>query len=110
MPSLPPGLNDWLPTGAVIGFGGWLFTLLRADLKASEARQQEALKAMMSLLREDLKASEERQQEALKAMVSLLREDLKASEARQREDVQALRKDVNDLPMKIAELLRKAPH
>ena len=88
MPSLPPGLNDWLPTGAVIGFGGWLFTLLRADLKASEARQQEALKAMMSLLREDLKASE----------------------ARQREDVQALRKDVNDLPMKIAELLRKAPH
>ena len=57
MPSLPPELNDWLPTGAVIGFGGWLFTLLRADLKASEARQQEALKAMMSLLREDLKAS-----------------------------------------------------
>ena len=59
-------MNEWLPTGAIIGFGGWLFTVLRADLKAGEARQQEALKAMVSLLREDLKASEARQREDLK--------------------------------------------
>lgn len=42
--------------------------------------------------------------------------EIKASEARQnkridelREDVKELRKDVNDLPLKMMEMLRKAP-
>ena len=76
MPALP-SIGEWWPSAAAVGFGIFLFGVVRADLKAMETR---------------------------------LREDLKASEARQREDVQALRKDVNDLPMKIVELLRKAPH
>ena len=43
--------------------------------------------------------------------------EIKASEARQnkridelREDVKELRKDVNDLPLKMMEMLNKAPH
>ena len=43
--------------------------------------------------------------------------EIKASEARQnkridelREDVKELRQDVNDLPLKMMEMLRKAPH
>jgi len=43
--------------------------------------------------------------------------EIKASEARQnkridelREDVKELRKDVNDLPLKMMEMLHKAPH
>ena len=38
--------------------------------------------------------------------VDELREDVKDL----REDVKDLRKDVNDLPMKMMEMLRKAPH
>ena len=57
MPALPSGLNEWLPSGAAIGFGLFLFGVVRSDLKAMETR-----------LREDLKASEERQREEMKAL------------------------------------------
>ncbi|MYF35419.1 MAG: hypothetical protein F4226_01060 [Synechococcus sp. SB0678_bin_12] len=52
MPALPPGLNEWLPSGATIGFGIFLFGVVRADLKASEARQREEMRE----LRADMKA------------------------------------------------------
>ncbi|KKZ11577.1 MAG: hypothetical protein TE42_07580, partial [Candidatus Synechococcus spongiarum SP3] len=73
MPALP-AISEWLPSGVVIGFGIFLFGVVRSDLKASEARQQEALKAMEARLREDLKASEERQREEMRE----LRADMKA--------------------------------
>ena len=63
MPAIPPGLNEWLPSGAAIGFGLFLFSVFRSDLKAMETR-----------LREDLKASEERQREEMRE----LRTDMKA--------------------------------
>lgn len=52
MPALPPGLNEWLPSGTTIGFGIFLFGMVRADLKASEARQREEMRE----LRADMKA------------------------------------------------------
>ena len=55
MPAIPPGLGEWLPSGAVIAFGMFLFGLVRADMKAMETR-----------LREDMKAGEARQREDLK--------------------------------------------
>ncbi|MCY4173169.1 MAG: hypothetical protein OXF25_03735 [Cyanobacteria bacterium MAG CAR3_bin_5] len=83
MPTLPPGLTEWLPTGAVIGFGMFLFGVVRADLKAMENR-----------LREDMKASEAR-----------WREELKAMDARHREDMKALREDNKALNEKLDRLL-----
>ena len=79
MPALP-SISEWLPSGAVIGFGLFLFGVVRSDLKAMETR-----------LREDLKASEERQQEALKASEARQQEALKAMEARQREELREMR-------------------
>ena len=78
MPALP-SISEWLPSGAVIGFGLFLFGVVRSDLKAMETR-----------LREDLKASEERQQEALKAMETRQREELREIRAEQRADNKAL--------------------
>ena len=64
MPALPPGLNEWLPSGTTIGFGIFLFGMVRADLKASEARQREDLKDGLAKLddrkREDNKALNEK--------------------------------------------------
>ena len=74
---------EWLPTGAVIGFGMFLFGVVRADLKAMENR-----------LREDMKASEAR-----------WREELKAMDARHREDMKALREDNKALNEKLDRLL-----
>ena len=78
MPALP-SISEWLPSGAVVGFGLFLFGVVRSDLKAMETR-----------LREDLKASEERQQEALKAMEARQREELREIRAEQRADNKAL--------------------
>ena len=78
MPALP-SISEWLPSGVVIGFGLFLFGVVRSDLKAMETR-----------LREDLKASEERQQEALKAMEARQREELREIRAEQRADNKAL--------------------
>ena len=78
MPALP-SISEWLPSGAVVGFGLFLFGVVRSDLKAMETR-----------LREDLKASEMRQQEALKAMEARQREELREMRAEQRADNKAL--------------------
>ena len=78
MPALP-SISEWLPSGAVVGFGLFLFGVVRSDLKAMETR-----------LREDLKASEARQQEALKAMEARQREELREMRAEQRADNKAL--------------------
>ena len=37
---------EWLPTGAVIGFGMFLFGVVRADIKAMDARHREDMKAL----------------------------------------------------------------
>jgi len=86
MPTLPPGLTEWLPTGAVIGFGMFLFGVVRSDMKAMENR-----------LREDMKAMDARWREELKAMENRLREDMKAMDARQREDNKALNEKLDRL-------------
>ncbi len=78
MPALP-SISEWLPSGAVIGFGLFLFGVVCSDLKAMETR-----------LREDLKASEARQQEALKTMEARQREELREMRAEQRADNKAL--------------------
>ncbi|MCY4054410.1 MAG: hypothetical protein OXF25_10055 [Cyanobacteria bacterium MAG CAR3_bin_5] len=59
MPTPPPGLSEWLPVGAILAFGAFLFMVLRADMKA---------------IREDMRASETRQREDMREM----RDDLKA--------------------------------
>jgi len=41
-----PWISEWLPSGAVIGFGVFLFGVVRADLKAMETRQREDNKAL----------------------------------------------------------------
>ena len=35
MPALP-SISEWLPSGAVVGFGLFLFMLLRGDMKVME--------------------------------------------------------------------------
>ncbi|MCY4055527.1 MAG: hypothetical protein OXF67_06590 [Cyanobacteria bacterium MAG CAR4_bin_6] len=45
MPALP-SISEWLPSGIVIGFGMFLFGVVRADLKAMETRQREDNKAL----------------------------------------------------------------
>ena len=93
---LPP-MPSWLFPAALTG-GISLLTgalaVIWAEIKASEVRQQEALKAMEARQREDMKASEVRQQEVLKAMEARQREEMremreymKAGEARQREEM-----------------------
>ena len=77
MPTLPPGLSEWLPSGFFTAFLG----LIWYELKASEAR--------------------------VNRRIDELRDDLKASEARQREDVKELREKIDALPLKIMELLRQ---
>ena len=62
MPALP-SISEWLPSGVVVGFGMFLFGVVRSDLKAMETR-----------LRDDLKASEARQREEMRE----LRTDMKA--------------------------------
>ena len=70
--SAVPFISEWLPSGAVIGFGLFLFMLLRGDMKAMEERLNKRIDHLQG-------------------------------------DVKEIRKDVNDLPLKIMEMLRKAP-
>ena len=71
MPSLPPGLGEWLQPGLLTGVLG----LLWYEIKASETRQGKRIDE----LRADMKAD-----------IKELRADMKAGEARQREDNRAL--------------------
>jgi len=57
---------EWLPTGAVIGFGMFLFGVVRGDVKAMDARHREDMKA----LREDMKALNEKLDRLLEARFS----------------------------------------
>ena len=45
LPEIHP-TPGWLPTGVVVGWGLFLFGVVRADLKALEARQQEDVKEL----------------------------------------------------------------
>lgn len=40
MPALP-SISEWLPSGAVIGFGMFLFGWVRGDMRAMDQRQRE---------------------------------------------------------------------
>ena len=78
MPPLPPGLREWFGPSAflallalLLGLQGKRIDELRADLKASEARQQQEMKE----LRADLKASEARQQQDMKELRAELKAD-----------------------------------
>ena len=89
MPSFPPELGQWLAPsvvlamlGLILGLQGKRIDELRADLKASEARQQQDIKE----LRADLKASEARQQQDIKE----LRADMKELRAELKADNRAL--------------------
>ena len=82
MPTLPPGLTEWLPSG----FFTALLGLIWYEVRAGEAR----LNKRIDELREDRKTSEARQQEALKASEARQQEALKAMRAEQREDNRAL--------------------
>ncbi|MCY4054730.1 MAG: hypothetical protein OXF67_02460 [Cyanobacteria bacterium MAG CAR4_bin_6] len=122
MPTLPPELTEWLPSGFFTALLGLLWYELKAgearfnkrmdelreELKASEARQQEELKASEARQREELKVMDARQREELKVMDAHWREDMKAMDARHREDMKELRDKVDALPSKIMELLRTA--
>ena len=88
-PRCPHGCSPAALTGGISLLTGAL-AVIWAEIKASEVRQQEALKAMEARQREDMKASEVRQQEVLKAMEARQREDMKASEVRQQEVLKAM--------------------
>ena len=107
MPPLPPGLSEWFAPSAFLAGLTLLLGVqgkridelredmkeLRADLKASEARQQQEVKE----LRADLKASEARQQQEVKELradMKEIRSDLKASEARQQQGMMELRAEL----------------
>ena len=83
VPTLPPGLSDWLPSG----FFTALLGLIWYEVKASEARTNKRIDE----LRSDLK------------------DGLARLDARQREDVKELREKMDALPLKIMEMLRTAP-
>ena len=104
MPTLPPGLTDWLPSGFFTAFLGlrkaWKirsrpFGLIEKPCGnwVPGPRSCHILAfPRFSLIWYEVKASETR----LNKRIDELREDQKASEARQREDLQALRQDMND--------------
>jgi len=108
MPALPAGLSEWLAPGVYVGVVVLLFGALnkrmddmnkrmddlRTDQRASEARQQEALRAI-----------EERQQEALRAIETRQQEALRAMETRQREEIRELRSDMKSLGDKVDRLV-----
>ena len=85
MPPLPPGLSEWFAPSFVLAGLALLLSLqgkrideLRADLKASEARQQQEVKELradMKEIRSDLKASEARQQQGMMELRAELKAD-----------------------------------
>ena len=89
IPSFPSELSQWLAPSAVLAVLGLILGLqgkrideLRADLKASEARQQQDMKEFRAEMKEGFAQS---------------RADLQASEARQREDSRALNEKLDRL-------------
>jgi len=107
MPSLPAELGQWFAPSAFLAVAGLILGLqgkrideqgkrideLRADLKASEARQQQDIKE----LRTDLKASEARQQQDMKELRTEVKEGFAQCRAEQREDNRALNEKLDRL-------------
>ena len=92
-----PSISEWLPSAAAIGFGTFLFGVVRADLKGMETRLREDLKASEGRQQEALKASEERQQEVLRAMETRQREELREMRAEHRANNKALNEKLDRL-------------
>ena len=104
MPSLPPGLEQWLPSGLVTA----VLAILWYEIRAGEARQtkridelREDMKEGFSQFREELKVGEARHQADMKELRSDMNEGfaqfraaMQASEARQREDMKEFRSDM----------------
>ena len=84
MPTLPPGLSEWLPSGFFTAFLG----LVWYELKAGEARVNRRM--------DDLR-------DGVNKRIDELRDDQKEL----RKKVDDLRDEVKDLPLKIMELLRQ---
>ena len=59
MPPMP-SISEWLPSAAAIGFGTFLFGVVRADLKGMETRQREELREMRAEHRANNKALNEK--------------------------------------------------
>ena len=100
MPSLPTELGQWFAPSAFLAVAGLILGLqgkrideLRADLKASEARQQQDMKE----LRTDLKASEARQQQDMRELRTEMKEGFAQCRAEQREDNRALNEKLDRL-------------
>ena len=89
MPSISPGLSAWLQPG-VMGAG---LAIIWAEVRAQGRRIDE--------LRADMKASEVRQDKR----IDELRVDMKASEVRQRQDIAELKADNRVLGEKLDRLL-----
>ena len=86
MPSLPPGLEQWLPSGLVTA----VLAMVWYEIKASEARQNKRIDE----LREDMKEG-----------FAQFRAAMQASEARQREDMAQLKADNRALGEKLDRLV-----
>ena len=84
MPTLPPGLSEWLPSGFFTAFLG----LVWYELKAGEARVNRRM--------DDLR-------DGVNKRIDELRDDQKEL----RKKVDDLRDEVKGLPLKIMELLRQ---
>lgn len=63
-------ISEWLRSGAVIGFGVFLFGVVRSDLKAMEARQREELREMRAEQRADNKALNEKLDRFVESMMA----------------------------------------
>ena len=84
MPTLPPGLSEWLPSGFFTAFLG----LVWYELKAGEARVN-------------------RRMDDLRDGVNKRMDELRDDQKELRKKVDDLRDEVKGLPLKIMELLRQ---
>ena len=101
LPSLPPEVEPWLaPSGflaglaLVLGLQGQRINELRSEVKASEARQHQAMAELKAELKGDMQASEARQRQAMAELKAELKGDMQASEARQQAAMAELKADM----------------
>ena len=87
MPALPPGLTEWLPSGIITAFLG----LLWYEQKAGEARLNRRI---------------DESRDGVNKRIDELKDDMKEL----RRDQKETRQKVDELPMKILELLRTSKH
>ena len=96
MPALPSA-SEWLPSGAVMGFGVFLFGWLRGDMKTMEERLRGDMKTMEGRLQGDMKTMEGRLQGDMKTMEERLRGDMREMRAEHRADNKALNEKLDRL-------------